>query len=333
MTSRKGDPDLFNTPRDPNPYLTPPPSGPAPGSATFPFSYFKSGHYHLHRGRTTRISDFPDLLESCSRGVAGRARRRPRVTSRGPETLFDQPSPLPGVSGAAPGAPGSGGNAFRPSQEPPGDALHWRDLAGSSCPRWKNSGLGRSAALGRNHSCLGAEGTPPPGRQGGGFVRPAGFARSGRRRRVAGRRSASRDEAAPRCVRRGSSADAKPAFRRFPARKPAPGRFRPPTQPRVPPASAGPLADSAGVPAESCGPDYTCFFRRGRPCPLLPRAKAPGRKGLYGYTCISPLRAAARLRRLGRGEQGGGENTFVLSLFGPPSLFGLTWGGGTARRL
>ncbi len=42
MTSRKGDPDLFNTPRDPNPYLkAPPPPGPAPGSATFPFSYFK----------------------------------------------------------------------------------------------------------------------------------------------------------------------------------------------------------------------------------------------------------------------------------------------------
>ena len=42
MTSRKGDPDLFNTPRDPNPYLNaPPPPGPAPGSATFPFSYFK----------------------------------------------------------------------------------------------------------------------------------------------------------------------------------------------------------------------------------------------------------------------------------------------------
>ena len=45
-----------------------PPLGPAPGSARFPFSYFKSGHDHLHRGRTTRISDFPDFLESCSRG-------------------------------------------------------------------------------------------------------------------------------------------------------------------------------------------------------------------------------------------------------------------------
>ncbi len=63
----------------PNP---PPPSGPAPGSATFPFSYFKSGHYHLHRGRTTRISDFPDFLESCSRGVAGRVRNPSRAPAR-----------------------------------------------------------------------------------------------------------------------------------------------------------------------------------------------------------------------------------------------------------
>ena len=54
-----------------------------------------------------------------------------------------------------------------PSQAPPGDALHWRDLAGSSCPRWKTSRLGRSAALGRNHSCLRAEGIPPPGRNPG----------------------------------------------------------------------------------------------------------------------------------------------------------------------
>ena len=104
----------------------------------------------------------------------------------------------------------------------------------------------------------------------------------------------------PRFVRRRN-----PALRRFPARKPAPGRFRPPTQPRVPPASAGPLADSAGVPAESCGPDYTCFFvaggrahscraqRRpgekvsmttrvfshcGRPCPPFAAAKAPEEK-------------------------------------------------------
>ncbi len=30
MTSRKGDPDLFNTPRDPNPYLKAPPPPPPP---------------------------------------------------------------------------------------------------------------------------------------------------------------------------------------------------------------------------------------------------------------------------------------------------------------
>ena len=51
------------------------------------------------------------------------------------------------------------------------------------------------------------------GPRGSRFVRSAGFVRSGRRRCVAGRRSASRDEAAPRCVRRGSSADATPATR------------------------------------------------------------------------------------------------------------------------
>ncbi len=45
----------------------------------------------------------------------------------------------------------------------------------------------------------------------------------------------------------------------------------------------------------------------------MPRAKAPGRKGLYDYTCISPLRAAARLRRLGRG--GGREEEKTLSAF------------------
>ncbi len=45
------------------------------------------------------------------------------------------------------------------------------------------------------------------GPRGSRFVRSAGFVRSGRRRFVAGRRSASRDAAAPRCARRGSSAD------------------------------------------------------------------------------------------------------------------------------
>ncbi len=45
------------------------------------------------------------------------------------------------------------------------------------------------------------------------------------------------------------------------------------------------------------------LFRRGRPCPLLPRAKAPGRKGLYDYTCIFPLRAAVPTLRGCKGTQ------------------------------
>ena len=126
---------------------------------------------------------------------------------------------------------------------------------------------------------------------GGGCVRPARFVRSGRRRCAAGRRSASRDEAAPpqrppRFVGRRN-----PAFRRFPARKPAPGRFRPPTQPRVPPASAGPLADSAGVPAESRGPAGA-----GRARPQRDDWRVAGARGardfLKGFPSFPPLAGA-----------------------------------------
>ena len=43
MTSRKGDPDLFNTPRDPNPYLTPPPRAQRLAAPHFHFPTLKVG--------------------------------------------------------------------------------------------------------------------------------------------------------------------------------------------------------------------------------------------------------------------------------------------------